>query len=205
MSASEFTTRGDVEAFLQNAGLITTGLLQDSIDRALREADAAIRNYTNQYLSFVEDDTVTIDGGGRVIFLPQLPVTEVVSIEEDGEALTVTDDYIVGRYGVIHRVGRRWATGIQNIVVTYSHGYESIPQDITDIATRAASRAYQAGLKAADTAGVPGVQSKTLGDFSVTFAGDGNIADGLMGASGARLLLMSEKEMLNRYRLERQL
>jgi hypothetical protein len=59
---------------------------------------------------------------------------------------------------------------------------------------------YQAGLRAAETAGVPGVVSKSLGDFAVTFGGE-SVVEGTMGASGARMLLLSEKDLLNRYRL----
>jgi len=67
---------------------------------------------------------------------------------------------------------------------------------------RAASRAYQMGLKTAAQDGVPGLQALSLGDYSVTYASEasGGVGEGVMGASGARMLLMSEKDMLNKYR-----
>jgi len=68
------------------------------------------------------------------------------------------------------------------------------------VCTRAAARAYQAGLRSADADGIPGVASKSLGDFSVSFAGEG--AEGVMGASAARMLLLSEKDILDRYRMD---
>jgi hypothetical protein len=89
--------------------------------------------------------------------------------------------------------------------VVYDHGYAEIPDDIVAVATRAASRAFQAGLRAAETAGMPGVSSKSLGDFAVTYSSEplGSAAgEGLMGASGARFLLLSEKDLLNRYRVK---
>ena len=201
MSASDFTTRGDVAAFLQASGIIVTGVQQDSVDRALREADGTIRNYTNQHISYVEDDTVTLDGGNHILFLTELPIVEVTEVVEGGTTLTETTDYIVGRHGMLYRVGRLWCHGIQNVSVTYSHGYATIPQIITDIATRAASRAYQAGLKSADGDGVPGVQAKSLGDFSVTYSADSSAAEGTMGASGFRILLQSEMMQLDKYRV----
>ena len=72
------------------------------------------------------------------------------------------------------------------------------------MATRAASRAYQAGLKAADAGGVPGIASKGLGDFNVAYQAEqgGGVGEGVMGASAARMLLLSEKDTLARYRVK---
>ena len=93
--------------------------------------------------------------------------------------------------------------GIQIIQIAYSHGYAVIPDDIVAVCVRAASRAYQAGLKSADGEGVPGIASKSLGDFSVSYQseGGGGMGEGVMGASAARLLLLSEKDILDNYRI----
>jgi hypothetical protein len=208
MNEGEFTTRGNVAAFLQQSGIIAEAIQQESLDRAIVEATATIRNYTNQYISRVSGDTVRLDGGARMLFLPELPVGEIVTVTEDGEELIEDDDFVLGRYDVVYRLKRpTWAAGHLNISVTYSHGYQMIPQDITDVATRIASRIYQAGLKASDNDGVPGVSAKSLGDFSVSYTAEqgGGTSEGIMGASAFRPLLMSEKDILNRYRIKRQL
>jgi hypothetical protein len=85
------------------------------------------------------------------------------------------------------------------VMNVYSHGYAVIPDDIISVATRIASRAYQAGLKAADMGAVPGISATTLGDYSVSFGG--GTAEGVLGASAAPLLLQSEKELLDKYRV----
>ena len=208
MNEGEFTTRGNVAAFLQQSGIIAEAIQQESLDRAIVEATATIRNYTNQHIAYVAEDVVKLDGGNRMLFLPELPVAEIVTVTEDGEELTEDEDYALGRYDVVYRLKRpTWAAGYLNISVAYSHGYTMIPQDITDVATRIASRVYQAGLKASDNDGVPGVASKSLGDFSVSYTAEqgGGTSEGIMGASAFRALLMSEKDILNRYRLKRQL
>lgn len=198
----QFCTIQDVEDFLQieiaeaKAGAAT---------RAIVEASQAIRNYCHQVIELVEDEAITVDcAGGPRLFLPQLPVVEVSLVVEDGETLTAgpDEDYQLGQYGILHRVGANWAAGIQIVTITYSHGYEDLPDDVIAVATRAASRAYQAGLRAAEMAGVPGVVSLGLGDYSVSFGaeGGGGISEGVMGASAARMLLLSEKDMLNAYR-----
>lgn len=200
---ANFADIGDVANFLQVA--IATAEQQAAAALALTWATAAIKNYTGQEIELKEDQEITLDvpTGRRKLFLPELPVIEVSEVEEDGETLTVTDDYKLGQHGILHRVGRCWAEGIQIVTVTYTHGREEIPDDIVAVCTRAAARAYQAGLKAAETEGVPGVSSKSLGDFSVAFAADsgGGSGEGVLGASAARLLLMSEKEVLDRYKL----
>ena len=199
---ADFTSVADIAAFLQVD--IATDVQIAAAERAVAEATAAIRNYCNQYLELVEDEVIVLDsaGGGR-LFLPELPVVGIDEVVEDGTTLTVDDDYKLGQYGILHRIGAKWARGIQIIQVTYDHGYATLPDDIVAIATRAASRAYQSGLRADDDDGVMGVQSKRLGDFGVAYASEqgGGTGEGVMGASAARLLLLSEKDTLNKYRI----
>jgi hypothetical protein len=195
---ANFATVENMAAFLQVP--ITSADEVAAAERALTEATAAIRNYTGQHLSQVAGDVVTLDGRGNRLLLPELPVTGVASVVEDGETLTVTTDYKLGAHGILHRINRRWASGVQNVVVTYSHGYDELPDDIVNICTRAACRAYQAGLTATETEGAIGIQAKSLGDYSVQFGAE-SVVEGSMGASGVRLLLLSEKDILNKYRL----
>lgn len=200
-----FCTVGDLEAFLQ---VEIAAELTESANRAIAEATAMVRNYCRQYLSLVEDETLVVDGvGGTRLFLPQLPVISVAEVVEDDETLTATDDYKLGQWGILHRMGgSEWATGIQNIEVVYSHGYEEIPDDVASIATRVAARAFQAGLRAADVEGVPGVMSKHLGDYTVAFGSEhagGSSGESVLGASAAPVLLRSEKAMLDGYRVKR--
>lgn len=199
---ADFALLADIEAFLQLP--ITTAVQIASAEMALKDATAAIRNYCRQHLERVNGETVTLDSPGGVrLFLPELPVLSVSSVVEDGETLVVDDDYKLGQHGILHRIGSKWMAGIQIVEITYSHGYIIIPDDIVAVCVRAASRAYQAGLKAADSAGIPGIASKSLGDFSVSFQseGGGGIGEGVLGASAARLLLLSEKDILNAYRI----
>lgn len=201
---ADFCTVQDVKNLLQIE--ITTAARIASCQRAIAEATEAIRNYCHQHIDLVEDDEITLDCvGGTRLFLPELPVTGVAEVIEDGEILDEDDDYKLGQHGILHRVGQDWAAGVQIITVTYTHGYDaydSLPDDLVAVATRAAARSYQAGLKASETKGVPGVAAMGLGDYSVSFASEagGGVGEGLMGVSGARMLLLSEKDILDRYR-----
>jgi len=201
---ADFCTKQDVENLLQIEILGDDKIA--SCARAIAEATEAIRNYCHQYIELVTDDEITLDcAGGTKLFLPELPVVSVAEVVEDDEVLDEDDDYKLGQWGVLHRVDSDWTAGIQIVMVTYTHGYDaydSLPDDIVAVATRAAGRVFQAGLKAAGTEGEPGISAKSLGDFSVSYASaaGGGVGEGLMGVSGARMLLLSEKDILDRYR-----
>jgi hypothetical protein len=196
---ANFAEVADIEAFLQVD--ISTDAQIAAAERALTEVTAAIRNYIDQYIELVSAEEITLDSiGGVRLFLPELPVVSVASVIEDEETLIVDDDYKLGQFGILHRVGRKWAKGIQIVTITYTHGYADIPDDIIAVATRAASRAYQAGLTAAEDEGALGIQGKSLGDFSVQYGAE-SVVEGRLGASGSRLLLFSEKDILNQYKI----
>lgn len=172
--------------------------------QAITDATAVIKAYTNQMLNQVTDDVETFDCViGRKIYLKQLPVTSITSVVEDGVTLIEGVDYKLGNHGVLHRVNALWAYGVQNIVVTYTHGYAVIPDIARIVCMRIASRVYQAGRRSAETSGVPGVSSKTLGDFSVSYEGESGSNDPAKGVSAARALLISEKELLDTLRDQR--
>jgi len=205
----DFCTIEDVATFLQ---VTIPSEKQDAAQRAIQEATAKIKNYCQQYLELVEDETILLDSRGATTFLlPELPVIDVSEVVEDDEILVVDDAYKLGSSGILYRIGRRWASGIQNIEITYTHGYKAeddytstapvLPQDIIDVCTRAAARAYQAGLRAEETKGISGVQAISLGDYSATLGGEQAYAgESALGASVAPFLLQSEKRILNAYR-----
>jgi hypothetical protein len=201
---ANFCTKDDVEDLLQIS--ISTQDEIDSCTRAIKEATAVIKNYCHQYLEKVEDEEYIFDvlPGRTMLFLPELPVISVKSVIEDGEMLTEgsDEDYQLGRNGILYRVGQKWASGVQIVPVIYTHGYETIPEEIKDICMRASSRVYQAGLRAKEQNGVMGVASLALGDYNVSFGSEsgGGIGEGVMGVSAARMLLMSEKDILDKYR-----
>ncbi|MDZ4346860.1 MAG: hypothetical protein U1E51_30985 [Candidatus Binatia bacterium] len=208
-----FCTITDIANFLQVA--ITEG--NASTTRAITEASAAIQNYCKQTIEEVIDDEITLDivDGQAKIFLPELPVYDVAEVVEDEETLVVDDDYKLGQHGILHRIDAQWTSGIQIVTITYSHGYDTgaveysgalvLPEDIKSVCVRMAARSYQAGLSAANIAGVPGIQARSIGDFSEQFAAaapyEGGGGGGMLGASAAPILLPSEKRILDKYRM----
>ena len=176
-----------------------------SVERAIAEATAAIQNYTNQVLTYVEDDSIMLDSlGGNKLYLPQLPVISVSSVSVDELPLVTTGDYKLGQYGILYRVWNHWTPGIQNITVVYTHGYAVMPDDIVSICARAAARIYQAGLSTASIDGNAAIASIGLGDYNVSYQNPSIADGGLLGVSAPRMLLLSEKDVLQKYRITSQ-
>lgn len=199
----QFCAVADVAAFLQVT--IAAGDPTTRATAAIEEASAAIQNYTRQTLSQVNNDalTLTVPANRRTILLPELPVTAVASVVEDGTALTVGDHYTWTAEGILARVGRDWDSRWQKVVVTHTHGYATIPDDIKHVCVRAAARRYQAGLRAAETAGVAGIQSSAIPDDTTVYTPEtGPNNSMLLGASAAIILLPSEQRILDRYRVK---
>jgi hypothetical protein len=195
-----FCTVDDLEEFLQ----VVIADDNASATAAIAAASAAIQNYCRQTISQVAAEvlTLTVADYRRTILLPEQPVTAVASVVEDGTTLTVGDHYQWTRSGLLTRVGRNWATGWQDVVVTYTHGYATIPDDLKSVCIRAAARAYQAGLRSASVSGITGIASEQLPDYSVSFTPEtASGAASSLGASAAPILLASEREMLARYRM----
>lgn len=81
-------------------------------------------------LHYQENDTIHLDGtGSRVLLLPAVPI-EHLTVAIDGKP--VSDWALATRNGVLYRDGGIWPAGLENIEITYSHGYRQIPGDIQD-------------------------------------------------------------------------
>lgn len=206
-----FCLIADIEKFLQ---ITIASAKASAAQRAIDEATAAIQNYCRQRLELVEDDEVTLDSpGAYTLNLPEMPVVEVSEVVEDSETLTEGDDYVLLSSGILRRLDQRWSRGYQIVTVTYTHGYrlpsdfssvvgDPLPEDIVGVCVRAAARSYQAGLRAEEQGGIPGVRSTSLGDYSVAFGEDsGAGGESALGASSAPILLRSEQRILDRYRI----
>ncbi len=198
-----FCTVQNIADFLQ---LTIDAAHIEAAEQAITAASAAIQNYCHQYLAEVKDDVVTFDIEHLRydLHLPELPVSSIKSVIENNEVLTKDSDYKLGSKGILYRIGRPWVLGVQVVKVIYTHGFaaDAYPEDLIAVCTRAAARAYQAGLRVEALSGVPGVQAESLGDYSITYGAEtSSTGEYSLGASGAPLLLRSEKEILDKYAL----
>jgi hypothetical protein len=165
---------------------------------ALDAGCQAVRSYIGQTINYVEDDVEELDGNGRLqIRLKERPIRDLTSVAVDGNLLT--PEMFNLRDSVLRRTDRiAWPYGFANVVVTYSHGWDAIPDDdpsddvlvpadLRLVALLSAKRVYTSvGM----VSGTP--TSETIGSYSYSLSS---------AAESAAQLLDPEKAVLDLYRI----
>lgn len=133
----------DVHTYL---GLTSTN--EDAnINALIAAASAWIEKYCNRTFEQAQYSEVRNGNGAAAMYLRQRPVTAVASVTVDGYAIPVpqsTTSYgyvfdascvyiragIKGSPAPFNGAGLRFTRGVQNIVVSYTAGYATIPPDL---------------------------------------------------------------------------
>lgn len=109
---------------------MSTTTTDEELRRFLLSASDLAERWTGRTLrrqSFTE----TFDGGRSVHLLSHLPVLSITSVTESGTALSAGDYTVDAASGLLWRgsttSGATWATGRQNVTVTYAAGYAEPP------------------------------------------------------------------------------
>lgn len=177
----------DVEARLGRA-LTATEVAR--VAALIADASASIRNYTRQEIN-EDTTTATLRVRNGRIRLPQRPVTAVATV------VNVNGDPVIYQWdgsdsiSSLSNVPDTWAWepfrgGVLTLDVTYTHGYNPIPDDIIAVGCSIVMRSL--GREPVDA----GIQSESIQGYSYTL--------GVIGAAGAVGLLDSEKDILESYR-----
>lgn len=186
---------------------------------AIDSACEIIRAYVGQRLNYDALDVVLLNGNGRSsLILPQVPVVEVAEVVMDDVVLATTD-YYVTRSGVLSRrtLNDVWSVGVQNILVTYSHGYavnesdvednpdddvrkpDRMPSDIRRVALGLSRRLFVAAGSVEET-GTKASESITPDSYSYTNA---TTSGSSTTVSSAGVLADDERALLNPHRYGR--
>jgi hypothetical protein len=175
-------------------------LTADQTARAQRRLDAAtaaIQDYTGQTISRVDADEVTLVGTWAAkLPLPEVPVVSVTAVSVEGEALTADSDYFLsgrilwrGAVGLNDEQAWRvptpadshWGGPERTVTVTYTHGWEEIPDAIREVCLNMALRGWDTPT---------GAVSEKVGSWSAQY--------GPEASSGAVGLTRAEKAILRR-------
>jgi len=124
------------------------------LDLALAVASGVVQSACRQRLVYVDQDLVTLVGGGVRLILPERPVISVLEVVDTADGTWSWD----GRDGLARLSGRWPAT----VAVLYSHGYADVPADLQGVTLTVALRLLDnpSGLRAESVAGY----SATYGD-----------------------------------------
>ncbi|QJD49823.1 head-to-tail adaptor [Microbacterium phage AvGardian] len=129
-----FATPAELSAYTKGAISPTDGRSQLILDGA----SEAIRRYVGWNVAPPEDVTVTLDGGGTVLYLPSLKVNSVASVLVDGVA--VTDFEWSRRTGNLRRKGGLAFPEVWGgIVVAFNSGYTAVPADLKGVVLQVSS------------------------------------------------------------------
>jgi hypothetical protein len=121
---------------------------------ALERASDRFRAAVGYPVHQVTDDVIWLDGDGTdTLLLPAAPFT-TLSVELNGAALVAGSGYQASRRaGILRRAGG-WPDGLENIKVTYTHGWVIIPGAIVDaVLEQAATQAKDLAHIASESAG----------------------------------------------------
>ena len=182
-------TSADVESIVQIN--YNTALQTDITNTFIPYVESAIKRFLGYDPELNTNIVETFDGKERThLFLKVTPVNSVASIVEDGFTLTEgnENDYVVFKEeGYIVKTGHsRWSDAkYQNVVVTYSGGFATIPDVIRFTCARAAGRILNNTLQLSslqpkenidshksDTSNdgnFYAVNSESVGDLSLTY------------------------------------
>jgi hypothetical protein len=149
---AQFATANELAARL---GITLAGGETTRANTLLSLASGLIQGETRQQIELVEDDELAVRGlvEGRIL-LPERPVVSVAAVSLNGEAVPSGGYYLDGdtlvRGGggwtawldAQDGIGGRWGSNRTPLTVTYTHGYETIPDAIKAVCIEAAVRAY---------------------------------------------------------------
>lgn len=170
-------TADDLADYMQSAPPLATA------ERALRTASATIRRFTRQVITRVDDETILLSGGDRVLRPPQRPLvvdedhplTVVELVDGSGIEVPAVEDRDFTRIGSELTRGHPWipvgrtmgwpynrVLGVwaPRVRVTYSHGYLEVPDDIVGVCL---------DLAAATVSNPNRLRSESAGSVSVTY------------------------------------
>jgi hypothetical protein len=141
----------------------------------LRLAGGEVRAATGNGFDFVEDEEIILDGKGTpVLLLPRIPVVDVSEVVElayaGGTELELdptsasSPGFEWSEDGILRRLdGGHFRRRFRAYRVTYSHGFEAVPDAVVGVVIRCAARAFE---------NPDGIRQETLGRYSYTLAGE---------------------------------
>lgn len=163
-----------------------------------------IRDEINQFINYVEDDEVTLDGNDRsLLILLEHPIVEVTEVLVDDVVMDPANYRVVNERTMLERVdGDVWFSDTK-VTITYSHGWAIIEAEVDPLAgidrvpssIRAIALDRAATGMVAGSTGVGGVRSETLGRYRYDM-------DTTAGASAGIVLTEEQCASLQKYMVE---
>jgi len=143
MAAGDLTTLSDVKAWLNVQTTNDDALLT----RLISAASTFIQSWLNRQIAS-QSYTQTLNGNAsRKMVLENWPITAVSSLTIDGVVVSQSPNSQTTGYmfddKVVYLISRSFCRGLQNIVISYTAGYSSVPLDIAQACIELVSMRYR--------------------------------------------------------------
>lgn len=156
---AQFATSTELADRLQTS---LTAAEASQADDLLAQASALIVEETGQQIEEQVDDVLTRRGVyDRTLRLPERPVTSVSQVTIDGDVVDATTYYLLGDE-LVRSHG--WAGPGAEVQVTYTHGYNPIPDTVKSVTLNMAARVWT---------NPEAVRQETYGPASLSYFGSG--------------------------------
>lgn len=158
VSMVQFAT---ADEFAERFGLTLTADESSRVSGLIGRASALIQDAAKQQIVLVTDDVLTLNGTRKErVTLPERPVVSVASVTLDGETLTEGTDWFLADDQIVRRrtafvdgfgsafldapflLGSGFGFPSQTLVVTYTHGFATIPGSVKEICLEAVVRVW---------------------------------------------------------------
>lgn len=167
MTAGDLTTLASVRTHLgMDVGFTADDTLLGTLITA---CSAWMRHQLDRDIAAATYTAETSSGNDGTTLIPRhYPITSVTSLAVDGDAIparpSVTEDgYVISGQLAIKLVGYTFADGIDNVVITYTAGFSTIPEDIAQACNELVAWRYKERNRI-------GQVSTSVGGESVTFS-----------------------------------
>ncbi|WP_116248175.1 hypothetical protein [Nocardiopsis sp. FIRDI 009] len=160
----------------QNLGLVVPTEEIPLLEAYLAAASAAVRDAAGAPIGQTTSTITAEAEATQRLHLPGPPVTSVSSVTVDGAPVT---DYRLTS-GTLWRAGGWSSDGTpRQVQVTYTHGLPEVPSDIVMLVCRIAAATLLAWRAETDGTGLAAtdIRQERIGDYSVTYGGDGRITE----------------------------
>lgn len=158
----------DVKTYLgitdSNSDVVLTALIAG--------ASMTMETYCNRVFEAATYTETRNGNGGYRLFLSTAPVTAVASVSVDGFAISPASGPVAPGYLfddlMIYLRGKSFACGVQNVIVTYTAGFATIPADLTQACVELVAFKYAKRNridKTSETLGTQQTQAYSLADM----------------------------------------
>jgi uncharacterized phiE125 gp8 family phage protein len=165
--ATQLATLAQIKEYLE----VSNGNDDALLTRLIDVCSSSIEKWCSRVFG-VASYVITVDGTGKsYVMVDPFPIISVTSVTVNEQAiplstgLTVGGYYFKAPYQIMLRGGRTFPRGSQNVVISYSAGYATLPADIVQACVKLVALRY----RERDRLGISG---KTVGGENVSFSND---------------------------------